>query len=173
MLNTIINGATSFVINHWIAILVVLITVGVVIRIAYYASNPIVALIDLKDFLIKHWKETIVILLLVVIGLYIFNLKVQIAQKNNQLIAAEASIATLKETNQRLEAVIKQANTMVERFDKFTADTRVNFSRLNGDISKNNKTLSHQLQSILDDKKPQTCEEALEYLIDANKGYTK
>lgn len=124
-------------------------------------------------FLRAWWKELFIVAVIAAGVFYVYNLHNTIDKQQEELRIAEINIQTLTANNTRLEAAVKDANAIVERFDKFAADTRTNFTDLNKNVAGSNLALSRQLQNILRERKPQTCEEAIMYLIDAQKEYAR
>jgi hypothetical protein len=173
ILNNIWSWLAGFFINHWVGILVGLIIIGVLIRVAIFASNPLVALTNMVKWLKTSWREALIVLLILsTVGygikqhLLIKQQETIIARKDEQLKIAETNISNL-------ESSIKQANFMIEKFDDFAASVKNQYAVLTASVNISNKTLAEQLRLITEEKKPQTCEEAIQYLIQANKDYPK
>lgn len=163
----------SFALNHWMIILAVLAAAGVAIRVMYFASNPIGALTDAWAFTIAHPKEIFVIGALLALLGFVAKQHFDTVAAEQKLAVCEANSKTLAENNAKLTQAVNDANDMVNRFEKFTSDTKTRFDSLTKGVDLSNKALATQLQSILKEKRPQTCEEAIQYLIDAQKEYAK
>lgn len=124
-------------------------------------------------FLRMWWKEIFIVAVIAGGVWYVYNLHDKIDEQQEQLRIAQINIDTLTANNTRLENAVKEANVLVERFDKFAADTRTNFADLNKSVTGSNLAMSRQQQMILRERKPQTCEEAIKYLIDAQREFAR
>lgn len=120
-------------------------------------------------FIKRNWRNALIFVLVMTVcfsGYELYHTKKELAN-------LETDKQTLIESNARLEQSISNVNTMIGKFDDFTKDTKKQFGALNKDVAKSNSALASQLAGIMKDKKPKTCEEALGYLIEANKEYAK
>lgn len=180
IIDTITHWSWSFVANHWLLLLAGSIVLGGVIRIYLFATNPIQAVVSTVRFFREYWREAIVVVLIT--GALAFVLRQHltikdqaqaIKEKEEQLAIAHTNIQNLMNNTTKLENALKDANKMVERFDRFSSETKFKFNQLNQNVSSNNQSLTNQIQDILREKKPQTCEEAIQYLIDANREYVQ
>jgi len=124
-------------------------------------------------FLRMWWKEIFIVAVIAGGVWYVYNLHDKIDEQQEQLRIAQINIDTLTANNTRLENAAKEANVLVERFDRFAADTRTNFADLNESVTGSNLAMLHQQQMILRERKPQTCEEAIKYLIDAQREFAR
>lgn len=117
----------------------------------------------------RNWRNATIFVLVMtcLLGGY------ELYHTKKQLATLESDKQTLMDSNKRLEESISSVNTMIGKFDDFTKDTKKQFSVLNKDVAKSNSVLASQLTTIMKEKKPKTCEEAIGYLIEANKGYAK
>lgn len=176
----ILNAIGSFLLNHWIITLCVLMAIGIAIRVFYYASNPIAVITDVIEYTRKHWKMMLAGVVIAIPLFYVWKLNHTIAEQQLIITKQQATIAQdlidiniLKQNTATLESAIKDANAMIAKFDKFSADTNATFNKINQNVTIQQTKLSKQLQDILHEKTPLTCEESIKYLIDAVKGYAK
>jgi septal ring factor EnvC (AmiA/AmiB activator) len=183
----ILNAIGSFLLDHWIITLCSIAAIGVVIRIAYYASNPLAILTDTVEYVRLHWRTILAVILIAIPVFYVWKLnhtiavqQATIAEQQVTITKQKATIAqdlidinTLKQNAATLESAIKDANAMIAKFDKFTSDTKATFTKINQNVATQQSKLAQQIQDILHEKPPMTCEESIQYLITAVKGYAK
>lgn len=161
----------GFFVNNWFVISSVLAVVGLVV--GSYLTSPVAMAMGVKSILKNYWREIFIGFVIVASLMYVAQLKQTIREQEAQMEVDKVNIQTLTSNNAKLELAIKDANTVIERFDKFTTDTKKQFDGLNKTIDARNQQLASQLQSILGEKRPQTCEEAIMYLIEARKEYAR
>lgn len=168
----------TFVANHWLFLIIASIVAGIVIRMWLFATNPITAIVSTLRFLQEYWRETLIVLLIIGAGMYVLRLNLTIEdqqeiikQKDEQLAINKVNIENLMKNITTLEAGIKDANNVVEKFDKFSAETKKKFGELNRNVNQSNRSITERIRVIYKEKKPETCEAAIQYLIDANKEY--
>jgi hypothetical protein len=176
----IASAITSFLLNHWAIALGSIVAIGIIVRIAYYASNPLVALTDTIEYCKVHWKLLLVIVVLAIPALYALKLNATIKLQEQTLTKQAATIAqdvvnikTLNDNATTLKAAITDANAMIAKFDKFSADSKAAFNKINQTTVTQNVALAKQLQNVLHEKTPLTCEDSIKYLITAKNGYAK
>lgn len=154
----------AFVVNHWFLITTVTTILGIV-GASLLSANPVGTMLVVRNVIKTYWREILIALIVVAGYMYVAGLKLTIAEQAKQMEIDKINITTLTANNGKLEASIKDANVMIDKFDQFTADTKKQFAGLNKDVAARNQTLATQIQDILREKKPQTCEEAINYLI--------
>jgi len=154
--------------------------IGIAIRVFYYASNPIAMVTDTLEFLRKHWRGVLVAVVLGSAALYVLNLKntiadqrIKLADAEQKLTVCEQNVATLRDSNAKLEKSISDTNQIVSKFEDANTITKQQFDTLKANAEANTRKLNQQLQTIMKDKKPQTCDEAIRYLIQGQKEYAK
>lgn len=154
----------SFITEHWGSFAVALAVLGV--STTAIVSNPALALALIRKVLPYYWKEIVVVSAALAALWYVYELKSTITEQTKQLEINKVNLAVLTANSARLEAAVRDSNEIVKRFDKFTEDTQKQFAGLNKDVDTRNQALTSQIQRILREKKPQTCQEAIDYLID-------
>lgn len=160
-----------FFVDNWFVISSVLTVVGLVV--GSYLTSPIAMAMGVKNILKTYWREIFIAFVIVASLMYVAQLRETIKEQEAQIAIDKINIQTLTTNNTKLEAAIKDTNTVIERFDQFTIDTKKQFDGLNKTVIVRNQQLASQLQSILGEKRPQTCEEAILYLIEARKEYAR
>lgn len=121
----------------------------------------------------RYWKELAILALIAAAYFYVNGLHNTIRDQAEQIRVAQINNDTLSVNNARLEATVTEANKTIAMFDQFVTATKNGFAALDKTVKSNTSSLSAKLQSILAENPPQTCEEAIAYLIQAQKEYTK
>lgn len=176
----IVNAIGSFLLDHWIIIAIAVVIIGVVIRFAYYASNPIATIINAIEYVKTHRRTIAVVVVVAIPVFYIWHLhatintqQTTIATQQATIARADADIKILKDNASTLESAVTDANAMISMFDKFSRDTKITFDKMNQTSVRQNAALALKIQTILTETPPLTCEESIQYLISAAKGYAK
>lgn len=120
-----------------------------------------------------NWKLVSLIVVGLIIALYVESLRIDILQKENQIIKLQADNATLQHNVNVLEGSLQFQNTAIDKIDALTKTTQQSFAKLGIDVANQGATLNSTLSNILKEKKPVTCEDTIKYLIEAQKGYAK
>lgn len=124
-------------------------------------------------FLRSYWKEILVALIVAAIAGYWFHLEHTIDSQATQIIQLQTSVDTLKDNNVKLVGVIDANNQAVNKIAEASTATLTAFGTLNSTVSKQSGTLNAALAAVRAEKKPQTCDDTIKYLVDAAKGYQK
>lgn len=124
-------------------------------------------------FIRSYWKQILVALIIASVVGYWFNLVHTIDNQKAQIIQLQSSIDTLKDNNTKLVGTIDANNNAVEKIADASTATLQAFSTLNSTVSKQSNSLAATLAAIKNEKKPQTCDDTIKYLIDAAHGYAK
>lgn len=132
-------------------------------------DNMTIALMLLK----KYWYLVVAAVAVLVIYLYMQGLYNTIDDQTKKITELTTANQILKDNTAKLEKAITVNNLAIETMAKGAADTNRAFGTLSGSIKQQSTDLQKRLNDILKDKKPQTCEQTIEYLVDAVKGYAK
>ena len=123
---------------------------------------------------LKSWWKEIAIALAVVGGIwYVHHLQSTVADQEKQIAVATAQNKVLEENQKTLQSAIDVTNKSFEAIDKIDKTNKEQFAKLQTVVGTSNEVISKRLAVILAEKKPQTCEESIQYLIGAVKGYSK
>lgn len=120
-----------------------------------------------------NWKLVSLIIVGLIIFAYVEMLRIDILQKENQIIKLQADNATLQHNVDTLEGAIKSQNVAIDKIDALAKITQQSFSKLGVDVANQGASLNTTLVNILKEKKPVTCDDTIKYLIEARKGYAK
>ena len=120
-----------------------------------------------------NWKLVSLVIIGLIIFAYVEMLRIDVLQKENQIIKLEHENATLKHNAESLEAALKTQNDTIGKIDALAKQTQQSFARLGVDVANQGTNLNTPLANILKDKRPVTCEDTIRYLIEAQKGYAK
>lgn len=134
---------------------------------------PFVALLSPLFNILKNPKILlgIAILVIVTVGyLHYAGLKSQIADLTTQVTELTTEKALLAAANDHCIAVNIENKKVFDRLDALSIDTQKRFDDLNVSVTKQGSKTASKVREILDRPAPQTCEGAIELLIDAAKG---
>lgn len=114
-----------------------------------------------------HWKLIIALVVIVLTLAYVAILHGTISEQSNRIAELTAANVTLKENNVRLQSAITLSNTAIDKLAQGADATNKAFKGLNSLVKAQSSDLEARLRIILQEKKPQTCEDTILYLIQA------
>jgi hypothetical protein len=124
-------------------------------------------------FLQMWWKELVVAAVVAGGIWYVHHLQTTVEDQAKTIAVQEAQATVLKANQELLQTAIDATNKSFERIDKVDKLNKDQFAKLQTTVSASSDALAKRLTGILAGKKPVTCEETIQYLIDASKGYSK
>jgi cell division protein FtsB len=116
------------------------------------------------------------ILISVVVGCgvwYVNNLRNTVESQKKDIATLEVQKAALQASNDQLVASIQVSNAALDEIRKLAPNTKQEFAKLQASVSSQSDVLAIRIKQILAEKKPQTCEETIQYLINAQKEYKR
>lgn len=115
-------------------------------------------------------KKIIVILIAVagIFGYYKFN-KYKISSLESKLEKKTEENAVLNKENSDLRTEILKQNIQIDSWKEVSVQLEGNQEELTKKLTEMNKTTLSKISSILNEKTPETCEQAIQYLKDASK----
>lgn len=123
---------------------------------------------------LKSWWKEIAIALIVAAGIfYVQHLRSTVAENAITIGNLTTENKVMKDNNDKLQGAITAQNASLEKIAKGADDTKAKFTTLNANVKSANANLATTLKGILADKKPQTCQDTINYLLDAVKDYPK
>lgn len=125
----------------------------------------------LLPFLRTWWKLIIIVMIIAAGVMWYKHLTNTIEDQREQIASLTTENTVIKENNAKLEASIQANNTAISKLAEGAADTKRNFAALGSTVRSQSDSLEQRLRGILVERKPQTCEETIQYLIDAAKEY--
>jgi FtsZ-binding cell division protein ZapB len=111
--------------------------------------------------------------LIVAVYGYWAHLESTIEGQQKTIVTLQTSVATLQANNEKLNATVQANSDAVVKLAEGTQQTVQGFAALQNTVTARTGTLQSQLRGILAEKKPQTCDDTIKYLIDAAQGYHK
>ncbi len=131
-------------------------------------------------FVKKFWPYILIALLLVSIYFYwqhltstIESQAATIALQKDTIKALQQKVETCETNFAGVKGSLDAQNAALADLKELSALNKSQWEALYGRINKENAVLNAQLQGILKDPKPQTCEAAIKYLRDARREYVK
>lgn len=122
-------------------------------------------------FLKRFWKELIIVLVIAAAVLYMRGLYSTIDKQKETIAQLTTANQILKDNNDKLEKTIAANNEAISKMAAGAKETNKAFSTLNTTVKAQTSSLEERLRRILQDKKPQTCEDTIQYLLEAAKGF--
>lgn len=124
--------------------------------------------------LIKKFWPYILVLAIAVGGYFYWNSLINKIEKLEQHNATlQQQLGTCEANFNGLKGSLDAQNEALKKIDKMIEQNRQEWKKLYSDVKDQNSALDKRLRDILKEKKPETCEQAIKYLLDARKGYTK
>jgi len=139
---------------------------------------PLMAIFNLKKillFAVKNWKEVLIGGMVFIIWYQNFNNirflfgAETIPSLTTQLEAAMVAVDVCKEGNVKLSAAIDERNAEVEKWKEITILLEGDVGVLKGKIDDMRVETTKEVDVILKDKTPQTCEASIDYLREGRK----
>ena len=121
----------------------------------------------------SYWKYLLVAAIVAGGFLYVNNLKSTIADQKDQISSLQLENQVVKDNNKKLETSIAASNDAIAKLSAGAADTKKQFDALNTTVRTQTSGLETRLRNILTEKKPQTCEDTIQYLLRAVGEYSK
>ena len=121
------------------------------------------------EFLKKNWQIVALVLLIGGSYLYVKSLIDQNAALNNEVTELKVANATIENSRVALKVAIDSQNSEIQKWVNVGRKSKKDFDDLKSTIEKQRQASALELQKILQEKKPETCQEAINYLVDGVK----
>lgn len=119
----------------------------------------------------NYWKPILIGCLALGAYLYVNNLKDTIADQQKEIGVLTVQRNELQASNDKLTASIAVTNKAIEEIRTLAPSTKKEFDTLSAKVSRQSDEIAAKIRRILEEKKPLTCEETIEYLIRAPKEF--
>jgi len=116
------------------------------------------------NFIRKNWFPITITIAVFSLYMYVQWLRGTIEDLEQVVINKEAEIALCKEN-------ITDRNNIIEAWSDKTAQENNDMADLRDDIEKLNRAANIQIQRIMKQRAPETCDETIDYFIDLGKQY--
>lgn len=120
-----------------------------------------------STFLKDNWKPIVIIL--VVLGAYwhYTSLINKIEEQATEIVQLKYENALCENNAAKLKSGIDDQNKEIQKWVNVGKKTEMEMKKLKEELEKRRRQAEAELQHILQEPKPQTCEAAIKYLIDA------
>lgn len=118
-------------------------------------------------FLKKWWKEILIVLVVVAGIWYVRNLQNTVEEQKVTITQMKMANDTLKESNRVLTNTVTANNKTIEELSKGADKTKQEFDKLNSKVAQQTTELTRRLKDILNRPAPVTCEDTIDYLLEA------
>jgi Tfp pilus assembly protein PilO len=124
--------------------------------------------------LIKKFWPYILVAAIAIGGYLYWNSLVNKIEKLEQDNATlQLQLQTCNANFNGLKGSLDAQNEALKKIDKMVEQNQQEWKKLYSNIKGQNAALDKRLQDILKEKKPESCQAAIKYLLEARKGYTK
>jgi uncharacterized protein HemX len=134
---------------------------------------PIAAGLLFKAFLtkvlIKYWYLFIIVALLGGGYWYVQHLQDEVEQQKAKVVQLEKTLDECIVDRDHYAATIKSLNDEVRQWEQMSAEQKKKFEALNGSLAKMQQQYNKRIQELLARPKPKTCDESIQFLIDAGR----
>jgi len=121
------------------------------------------------EFLKKNWQVVALVLLIGGSYWYVKSLNNQITDLNKEVTELKVANAMCENSRATLKGAIDTQNSEIQKWVNVGRKSKKAFDDLKGTIEKQRQISALELQKILQEKKPETCQEAINYLVDGVK----
>jgi hypothetical protein len=129
--------------------------------------------IALLSFIKNNWLPILVVVSVLGTVWYVGHLKDTIEKQQKDIVTLTAQRDALQDSNNKLTASIAVTNKAVELMRDLAPNTKKQFDALSAKVGQQSDAVAAKIQRILAEKKPITCEETIDYLINAQKEFKK
>lgn len=113
------------------------------------------------------------VVLVLLTGGYIWWLNHTNSKQAEQIASLTSENQVLTQNNKVLQDSLSTQNAALDKLSTTFDSTKQDFSNLTHAVNQQSATVSTALSNIKTSKKPTTCEDTIQYLIDAVKDYQK
>lgn len=117
----------------------------------------------------KVWKQLMIAAVIGAAIWYVSHLQTTVKNQAETIKNQLAAIDIYEENDKKMMNSLNAVTKSFEQIDLISQQNAKNFEVLKTLVSTNGGKLSAKLDQMSRDKKPQTCEETIQYLIDARK----
>lgn len=121
------------------------------------------------DFLINNWKIISILLIITSLYFYINSLNNKIKNLNDEVIQLKIDNAYCENSKSTLEKALKTQNHEIDKWVKIGKNSKKEFEALKENLNEKKKISEKELNNILQEKTPESCQEAINYLVDSKK----
>lgn len=118
-------------------------------------------------FLKRWWKELLIVLVIAGAVFYVWNLRSIVKEQAAVIATLEVHNKILVDSNKTLTNTVTANNQTIAELSRGAEQTKEDFAKLNARVEAQTSILTKRLKSILEQQPPATCEDTIQYLIDA------
>jgi len=129
----------------------------------------------MMGFVVKYWRECLIVLLGATFWYqnyadvrFIFGMQT-IPALEAELADSQENLRFCGKSNARLSDSIDKNNARIEEYEQLTKDLEASIIVLGNELTKEREQTDRDVEVILKDPTPQTCEKAIDYLRDGTK----
>lgn len=118
-------------------------------------------------FLQKWWKEILIVVVIIAGVWYVRNLQNTVENQRTTIAQMTTANQVLIDSNEVLTNTVTANNKTIEELSKGADETKREFERLNIQVEHQTTILTKRLKDIMSQKTPVTCEDTIQYMIEA------
>jgi predicted methyltransferase len=125
------------------------------------------------DFLKRYWAQIAVVLIVVSGALYVRHLYVTVQDQKIEIAKLETVTQQCAMANESFRDIIAANNQTVQQVSDFTTQQQKKMDDLATNIATQQHGVADKVNKLLQATKPQSCDDAIKYLIDGAQEYHK
>lgn len=134
---------------------------------------PIAASLLFKAFLTKvlaqYWYLFVIVALAGGGYWYVHHLQKEVEQQKEKVVQLQTTLDQCIIDRDHYAATIQSLNEEVKQWEQMSAEQKKKFEALNGSLAKLQQQYNKRIQELLSRPKPKTCDESIQFLIDAGR----
>lgn len=123
-------------------------------------------------FIRKNWQIISLVLLITGSYWYVNSLQNTIADLQNEVTKLKVANAFCENNKAALQQALDSQNGKIQKWAKVGRDSKEKFEKLKAEIEHKRKLAEIEVNKILQEKKPESCQAAIDYLVDGKKDIT-
>ncbi len=140
---------------------------GIFTGIAGFAGGPAVG------FLRAYWKQIIIVLAIIGVYLYWLNLTHTVTKQQDEIVQLQVIKAKLTQDvldqQKQFKSVIDAQNAQITEFQKESDAQKLRIFQAEKQQESIKAYYADKINNIMHEAKPQTCQQSIDYLINASK----
>lgn len=116
-------------------------------------------------FLKQNWQAVVLVLLISGSYFYVKSLKDEIQDKNDEISDLKTANAFCENSKATLSKALEEQNKEIKKWANVGKKSKEEFDKLKKELEEKRRMAETEVQRILQEEKPKSCQEAINYLI--------
>lgn len=121
----------------------------------------------------RYWMWILLAIVIASAYFYITGLIHENKALNQKVTELQIQKKICEDNTRSLEEKLDMINRSIDQLSDVTQKQTAKLDALGRDVTARTKDIKNDVQTVLNGQKPKSCEDAIKYLIDARKEYTK